>query len=514
MRPTFRHLLISLITLFLLPAVNAQSVLPENFDTFVTEGMEQWEIPGIAVAVVKDGDIAFTGGFGVLKLGESAPVDENSLFGIASVSKHITASSLAILVDEGKIKWDDPVIKHIPWFRLSDPWATEHVTIHDLLTHQVGVGRVLGNRLQFMTNRSREELLYRLRYHDFEQPFRSSYVYSNVMYTLAGEIVEAVTGVSWDEFIKERFFEPLGMNRTHSSYTKMRDESNAAWPHQYIEGSVVPIPRRSWDVAAPAGGINSTAADMARWMIMQLNQGKFQNTQYLSPASLHDIQTPKIALPVSSVEADQRSYGYGFNITDYNGYRMLEHGGATDGMNTSYALFPELDLGIIVMTNTFTTFREAIVRSIVDHVTGAAPTDWNSIFYNSYKRQFEAASDRRDRIHEARNPHTTPAYDLQEYTGTYHHPMYDTAEITLVDGDLYVTLFEDETLKGKLEHWQHDTFRILWNNPAQREEFLKFGHGFEGGVQSATIRFTLRPQLLQVGAYPTNYFRDVTYEKR
>src|SRR5690625_703004 len=178
------------------------------------------------------------------------------------------------------------------------------------------------------------------------------------MYTLAGEIVVAVTGVSWDEFIKERSFEPLGMNRTHSSLTKMQDESNAAWPHQYIEGSVVQIHSRSWNVDAHGGGIHAMGGDMARWMILQLNQDKFQNTQYLSPASLHDIQTPKIALPVSSVEADQRSYGYGFNITDYNGYRMLEHGGATDGMNTSYALFPELNLGIIVMTNTFTTSEE------------------------------------------------------------------------------------------------------------------------------------------------------------
>ena len=197
----FRSFLFSLFILFLwLPSSQAQTVLPDNFESWVEEGMKAWEIPGMAIGIVNDGEVAYSKGFGVRKLGEALHVDEHTQFGIASVSKHMTASSLGILVDQGRLNWSDPVIKHIPWFRLSDARATEMVTIHDLLTHQVGIGRILGNRLQFMTDRSREQLIYRLRYHDFEQPFRSGYVYSNVMYTLAGEIVAAVTGQSWDNF--------------------------------------------------------------------------------------------------------------------------------------------------------------------------------------------------------------------------------------------------------------------------------------------------------------------------
>lgn len=514
MNVSYRKISAFLISFLLLPAVYAQTSLPSDFDSWVEEGMERWEIPGLSVAVVKDGDVLFTGGFGVLKLGESASVDEHSQFGIASVSKHITASSLGILVDEGKLNWDDPVSMHIPWFQLSDAWATSQVTIDDLLTHQVGVGRVLGNRLQFMTNRSRSEMLRSLRYHEFEQPFRSAYVYSNVMYTLAGEIVEAVTGQTWDAFIRERFFEPLDMTRTNSSISDLHPDGNAAWPHQYIEDRVVSIPRRSWDVASPAGGINSTAADMAKWMILQLNNGVYNGESYLSPATLREIQTPKVALPLNQVDASQRSYGYGFNITDYNGYRMLEHGGATDGMNTSYALFPELGLGIVVMTNTFNSFREAIVRTIADHFIGAGSTDWNTVYHNAYLRQFEAATRQRERIHASRQEETTPTYDLPRYTGTYYHEMYKNAEITLEDGSLYVTIFDDENLKGRLEHWHHDTFRIVWNNPAQREEFIKFDMDFDGSLRSLAIRYTLRPVLLQAGAYPTNYFRDVVYLKK
>jgi CubicO group peptidase (beta-lactamase class C family) len=206
-----RSLSFSLLILFLwLPVSQAQSVLPDNFESWIEEGIQQWDIPGMAIGIVKDGEIVYTRGFGVRKLGESGRVDENTQFGIASVSKHMAASSLGILVDEGKLSWDDPVVKHIPWFRFKDPHATENVTVRDLLTHQVGVGRMLGNRLQFMTDRSREELLYRMRYHEFEQPFRSQYVYSNMMYMLAGEVVEAITGKSWDEFMAERFFEPHG----------------------------------------------------------------------------------------------------------------------------------------------------------------------------------------------------------------------------------------------------------------------------------------------------------------
>lgn len=513
MRSFSIYTLITVGFFFLVPYSHAQSVLPDDFNEWIETGMEQWEIPGMSVAIVKDGEVVIAEGFGVRKLGEDALVDRHTQFGIASVSKHMTASSLGILVDEGLVNWNDKVINHIHWFELSDPWVTANLTIHDLLTHQVGVGRILGNRLQFMTDRSRDELLYRMKYHTFEQPFRTDYVYSNVMFTLAGEIVTAVSGQSWDEFMAERFFEPMGMTRTNTSINDLHPDGNAAHPHQYINGEVVTIPVRNWDIAAPAGGINSTAEDMAKWMIMQLNSGSFEGRQFVSARSLQNIQTPQVSMGASGVDAPQRSYGYGYNITDYRGYRLLTHGGATDGMNTTYMLVPEVGLGIIVMTNVFTNFREAIGRTVIDHVLNRTDRDWNQLYFNAYTNRYEAVKAARDEFEATRLTGTTTTHSPEEYAGRFYNDLYEYAEIRHENDGLVITIFDDENLTADLEHWHHNTFRINWRNPAQREEFLQFHMNLNGEIDTVEVRYTLRPQLLQVGAYPTSYFRDVTYTR-
>jgi CubicO group peptidase (beta-lactamase class C family) len=508
-----RYILTIFIILFAVLPIVGQDLLPENFDEWIQEGMEQWEIPGMAIAIVKDGQVVLTEGYGVRRLDGPERVDADTQFGIASVSKHMTASSLAILVDEEKLQWNDPVTKHVPWFKLSDPWATEHITIHDLLTHQVGIGRILGNRLQFMTDRSRDELLYRMRYHDFEQPFRAGYVYSNVMYTLAGEVVAAVTGQSWDSFMTERFFEPMEMHRTNTSVDDLHEDGNAAWPHQYIKGEVVPIPRRNWDVASPAGGVNSTANDMARWMQMQLDLGSFKGNQLISNQAVTTIQTPKVTQGTNGVTEAQRSYGYGFNITDHRGYRMISHGGATDGMNTSYTLIPEQNFGIIVMSNTFNQFMGAVTYTVIDHILGETDRDWNQLYFELYTNNYGTVKTIREQFEATRISDTTPTHEPEAYTGRFHNDLYDQADIRLENDGLVLTVFDDENLTGDLEHWHHNTFRINWRNPAQREEFLKFDMNYEGEIDALEIRYTLRPMLLQVGAYPTTYYRDVRYER-
>lgn len=510
-----QYLLLISLTLILFigtSPLHAQEVVPENFESWIEDGMEKWGIPGMAIAIVKDGEVAYAKGFGVKKLGEEGLVDEHTQFGIASVSKHITAMSVGLMVEQGLVDWIDPVRDVLPWFELSDPYATANVTIHDLLTHQVGVGRILGNRLQFMTDRSRYELLHRMRHHTFEEPFRSQYVYSNVMYTLAGEIAVAVSGRDWDNLVASRFFERMEMSRTNSTINDL-DESNAAWPHQYIDGVVVPIPRRNWDIAAPAGGINSTAADMGKWMVMQLNEGSFDGKQILSEGVLREIQTPKVSLNSADVNAPQVSYGYGYRITDFRGFRVLSHGGATDGMNTNYMLMPQHGFGIIIMTNTFNNFMNAVGYQVIDHMLGATDRDWAEPYYESYIRQYESAKELREQFESTRITGTAPTHSLQSYVGRYLNDLYDTARVGLKNDQLTLTIFEDENLSAELEHWHHNTFRINWNNPAQREEFLQFHMNYEGNIDRLEIRFTLRPMMLQIGAYPTNYYRDVVYEK-
>ena len=505
--------LLFLLLYYTLSVALARQVIPDDFDEWIQNGMEQWQIPGMAVAVVKDGEVILAAGYGVLKIGDSHPVDADTQFGIASVSKHMTASSLALLVEEGLISWKDPVVRHIPWFELSDPWATAHVTIHDLLTHQVGVGRILGNRLQFMTNRSREELLRHMRYHTFEQPFRAGYVYSNVMYTLAGEVVTAVTGQSWDSFMHERFFEPMDMKRTNTSILDLHTDGNFAWPHQYIKGEVIPIPLRNWDNSSPAGGVNSTAADMAKWMVMQLNNGVYNDIVMIPSSVLTDIQTPKVSLESTDVSAPVRSYGYGYNITDFRGQRVISHGGATDGMNTSYMLLPEHNFGIIIMTNTFNNFMTAVAYSVIDYMLGTSDRDWNALMLNNYQNYYDSVKIIREEFESTRITGTTTTHTLESYSGLFHNDLYDQAEVRYHEGSLILTIFDDEELTADLEHWHHNTFRVNWRNPAMREEFMQFLMDYEGQIGALEIRYSLRPMLLQVGAYPTEYYRDVIYRR-
>ncbi|HLW39419.1 MAG TPA: serine hydrolase [Brumimicrobium sp.] len=485
----------------------AQKGLPENFDEWIEASRQDWSIPGLAVGIVKDGKVIYAKGFGEKQLGSGEKVDANTIFSIASVSKNITAAALGILVDEGKINWDDKIIDHIPWFQLKDPWVTREVTIRDALTHRVGLGRILGNRLQFMTESSRDSVLYRMRYMDFEAPFRSQFVYNNVMYSLAGQIIEHVDGRTWNEFLKERLFVPLEMNSTTTSITEIKANDNQAYPHQEIEGEIVSIPRRNWDNAGPAGGVNSTINDLNKWMLMQLGvAGNYKGKMIVSRQQMNEIQKPQTLRSHNNALSTHASYGLGWLITDKDGFRVITHGGATDGFNTAMYLVPELELGIVVVGNTFNRLGDAICYQVMDSfMRTTIKRDWSNHLFENYQESYERATKARNAIHEARAENTKPSLDLAAYVGVYHSKGYGKVEVKKVKKDLVVYFWDTEGLEAKLEHWHFDTFRAIWKNPAQREEFLQFHLGKDGKVEALDFEFVLRPMLLQVGAYPSNY---------
>ncbi len=512
-----------------LPVV-AQAPLSQDFDLLVQKGMQDWKIPGMAVAIVKDGKVFYAKGFGEKKIGGGEKVDEHTLFGIASVSKNITAAALAMLVDEGKITWDTRIVDIIPWFALSDPYVTSEVTVRDALTHRVGIGRIIGNRLQYLSGRSRDELIRHLRYMDLEQPFRTSYVYSNMMYSVAGQVIEYASGKTWDTFLAERIFAPVGM-QSNTSVTAFTAQSNAAWPHQEIEGTVVPIPRRNWDNAGPAGGINASVSDVAKWMILQLGEpGVYEGNRLISARQMAEIHRPQVVRPSSNTYGTQTTYGLGWNILDYQGKRVLTHGGATDGFNTAAYLIPELDLGIVVVGNSFNQLGDAIAYTVMDAFMGVSGMDWPKRYLEGHNRSYEAATKLRDEIHAARIRDTKPTLETKAYIGKYASPAYDTIEVRLQQagearrqggteagqqhtGKLEIILWNNEDVVADLEHWHHDTFRAVWRNRAQREEFLYFSLGKDGQIEALNFEFALRPLLLQVGAYPSNYTRTVRFDR-
>lgn len=485
----------------------------DDLETFIKKGMQDWDIPGMAVAVVHKDEIVFAQGFGVLKKGESVPVDEHTLFGVASTTKAMTATALGYMVEQGKLHWDDRVIDYLPEFALHDDWVTEHITVRDLLTHRSGYGRMTGNRLQFMTHRERTELMYRLRYLEPEADFRSSYVYSNMMYMVAGEVLRVVSGYeTWDEAISEIIFNPLNMERSNTSITQIDEHENAAWPHQYIRGEVVPIPRRNFDNVGASASVNTSVYEFAQWIRLQLGEpGVYDGQRIFSEDMIQETHRAQVAIPQSNAFGDLSAYGLGWSLGYYKGMRIARHGGASDGMNTNFVIIPEKQLGIIVMTNTFNWFMHAVANTIMDMYVDDRDTDWHQLYLERYQNRYEEVMAQRNEIEQARESGTQPTAEPHQLTGAYYDDLYADIEIVQANDEFYIKFWDDDTLIADLEHWHHDTWRAYWRNPAQREKFVEFIFDEDGNVTSLDITFTLRPLLLQVGIYPSDYTRTVSF---
>ncbi len=513
-RIIFPALLLLLLAAF--PQESAGQDAPlQGLDDYIEAGMEEWGIPGLAVAVVHRDSVVLARGYGVLEKGDPTPVDENTLFGIASVSKAFTAAAMGILVDEGLVDWDDPVTKHLPDFRLYNPYVSQTVTIRDLLTHRVGVGRMTGNRIQWLPHRDRTELLYRIRYLEPEQSFRNGYVYSNVMYMVAGEVIRAVSGQSWDDFIADRIFQPLGMERSNTSVTQIAEGENAAWPHQEIRGEVVTITRRNFDNVGASASINTSVAEITNWMRVHLGTpGEVEGMRLFSEEVAREMHRAQNRIPDAGITGNLASYGLGWRLSHHEGRRTSQHGGATDGMNTNMTLMPEEELGVIVVTNVFNSFTGAIANRVLDRYLGIEDRDWDQRARQNYLAQYERVQAGRDSIHAARHEGTTPSGPLSDYTGAYYDSLYADVQVELVDDQLQVTFWEDDTQVLTLDHWHFDTFRGEWRNPAQREKFVWFSRGQNGEVDALHVHWTLRPILLQVGLYPANYVRVVTFQRQ
>ncbi len=504
----FRTLVFSLLLVG--PGLVAADPL-DGLEEWIDAERERWEIPGLAVAIVQGDEVLLARGFGYLDLERTRAVDADTQFGIASLSKAMTATALGMLVDAGRLDWDDRVIDHLPEFRLSDPWVTAQVTVRDLLAHRVGVGRLFGNRLTFMPGASRDEALAALRYHEFEQPFRQGYVYSNAMYVVAGAVLEAVTGEPWEDIVESRLLAPLGMSRSNARLQGLDD--NAARPHQEIRGELVEIPRRDWTWGAPAAAVNSTANDLARWIRFNL-AGELNDLNLLSGDMLNAIHAPANLIGLDQESRAINAYGLGWGLGRYQSFQLLRHGGATDGINSLLWLVPELDLGIAVSANRFTGFNTALARTVIDRIADLETTDWSLSLFEEELDARAKAAEAREAVDRERQDGTQASQRLERFVGHYQHPLYGSADVLAENGTLKLRLWQDDSQTLVLEHWHHDTFKARWSNPVQREKFVWFQMGEDGQPAELKVRFTLRPLALEEGIYPADYTRTVRYSRQ
>ncbi|MFN3189518.1 MAG: serine hydrolase [Aureliella sp.] len=477
----------------------SDELLIAELRTYIEQVRNQWSVPGLAVAIVKNDQVLMAEGFGYLEVGGDEPVDGDTLFAIASNTKAFTSAALAILVDEGKLAWDDRVDRYLPWLRLKDP-MTRDLRIRDLLCHRSGLGTFSGDLVWWGTKYSPREVLERAIHLEPASPFRSKYGYSNLMFLAAGLVIEEVSGQAWSEFIAQQILAPLQMSRTITTTSRLDEVGNFATPHKTFLDRNEPIEWVNWDNMAAAGGVISSAKDMANWMRVQLGRGEFspddgEATRLFSMAQSHQMWRAHTPIPVSEASLRKtpsthfRAYGLGWSLSDYQGCKLAVHGGGYDGMYSQTLLVPEKRLGVVVLTNSMTSITSSITYRVLDSFLGVELRDWSSERLVDFKKSRESFAGRIDTATKIQVEGTKPSHDLAAYAGDFRCPLYGNAKIELEGKGLVLRLLPNERLVADLEHLHYDTFLIRW-----RHEHAWFGAGtanFLSNAQGKVVRIEL-----------------------
>jgi CubicO group peptidase (beta-lactamase class C family) len=438
----------------------------KEIDAYAENTRKDWNVPGIAVAIVKDDKVVFAKGYGVRELGKAEPVDENTLFAIASNSKAFTTASLAILVDEKKLNWDDKVIKYLPEFQLYNPYVTSELTVRDLVSHRSGLDTFSGDLLWYETNYKDDEILRRVQFLKPKSSFRSQFGYQNLMYIAAGKVIEKVSGKTWSQFVTERILLPLGMNRTTTTIKNLKD--NYSMPHNESGGKLRVLHSGNVDGASAAAGLNSNVTDVAKWLRLQLGRGKFDGKQIFSERQAGEMWTAQTILgtnPFPAKDAPTRlfsAYGLGWFLNDYRGRKVVSHGGGLDGMISQTAMMPEENLGVVVLTNSETGVNTILQNKIFDVFLAAPKRDWSAERLERAKQNKARETEAEAKILASRQANTKTSLALRDYAGNYVDQLYGDATIIDENGKLVLRFVQSPNFVADLEHWHYDTFQIKW----------------------------------------------------
>ncbi len=473
--------------------------LPADLDGLVGQVMTAFEVPGLGVAVVKDGKVLLARGYGTKRLDEPDQVGPSTLFGIASNTKAFTATALGLLVEQGKILWDGPVIDYLPWFRIGNAAVTREITVRDLLVHRSGLGLGAGDLLLWPRSLyTRKEIVRRLRFVPLAASFRSTYAYDNVLYLVAGEVIEAVSGRTWEEFVRQEIFAPVGMTGSLVRHRADPTGLDIAAPHAILGGSIRALPPSVNDNINPAGGILSSAADMAKWMIVHLSEGALPGGGRLfSAATAEELRTLVTPMPIPSFPSELaaqkmgfRGYALGFQVHDYRGRKVVTHTGGLSGYVSKLTMIPGLELGICVLTNQESgEAYNSITFSILDRVLGAPSTDWVDAYLKVRARKRERSREAERKTAASRKASTHPSLERTAYAATYRDAWYGDVDIREENGGLVMRFTKSPRLVGDLEHWQHDTFVVRWRDRELRADaFVTFTLDPHGRIVEARMR--------------------------
>ncbi|WP_317202285.1 serine hydrolase, partial [Janthinobacterium sp.] len=469
-----------------------------DLDADVARVLATFDVPGIAIAIVKDGKLRVAKGFGVRKLGGPEPVDARTLFEVASNSKAFTAAALAMLVDEGRLAWDDPVSKHLPGFQMYDAYVSNTITVRDLLSHRSGLGLGAGDLLWWPTTTfSTDEIIEKLRYIRPATSFRNNYAYDNLLYIVAGKIIADKAGKPWGAAIRQRILVPLGMTATTTSLDENAGNANVANAHSKIGARAAAVKSMAVPNAAGAVGINSNAEDLAKWMLALLAGGRIATAadpqaRLFSAAQGREMwsaQTPmKIAEPkpgLAGLKPNFNAYGLGFNLRDYKGMKLAQHGGALQGFFSQVVMVPEAGLGVAILTNAESgAAMSALQWRILDHYLNVAPSDWVGLMAAADQARHAEDSKKQDGAAAARAARSRPSLALAAYDGEYRDPWYGAATISHEGGKQMLRFARTPDLAGELEHWQHDTFIVRWKERNfNADAYVSFALNPDGSIE-------------------------------
>lgn len=509
-----RLLALVLIVPFLLQAQSKKDFETiEQLDKKLSQMVDEWETPGMAVAIFKGDSVILSKGYGYKNINTKEKVDKNTIFPVASITKTFTASAIGTLVDEGKLKLDDKVRDYLPWFELYSPYVSENMTIRDLLCHRSGLETFSGDLLWNASTFTTEEVVRKAKYLEPKYGFREHYGYSNIMFIAAGEVIEAVTGMEYPEYIQKTFLDPLGMKRTLTSVSMFENTDNVVTAHINKNDEIITVPFLNWDNIGAAGILNSSVQDMTQWMRLHLNNGSLDGEEYLSSDFSHEMWQAHTPQTISSFSKQIwpskhfEAYGLGWGTFDYHGRKIVGHGGGYDGILSYFGLVPEEDLGFVILTNSgsmlYYTTRFVILDAFLN---SGKEKDWNSFLQNFDQRRKQKEIDEEKELLAKKDASLPPSRELKAYTGTYSGEMYGDAEVSLTkEGKLHIQLVPSPKYYSTLEHLRYNTFII------RLEEFPRFP---AGTVQFVLDKFGEPTELKIEIPNPDFYFEELKFLKQ
>lgn len=450
--------------------------------------MKENQVPGMAIAVVKDGKVILAKGYGYRNVKKKLPVTPDTLFAIGSCTKAFTATLLGMLADDGKLDWETPVRDYLPEFKLKDPVAGQLLNTVDLLTHRSGIPR--HDMSWYNSSCTRLDLVKRLRHLDSSKTFRSTFQYNNFMFLSAGVLAERLGNASWEELMRKRLLEPLGMTASNFSVTSSQKTQNHALPYSKIDEKLTQIPFRNIDTVGPAGSINSSVNDMTHWLLLNLGKGKYKEKQLVKKATMAKIHAPQMVTGRPLPEDPEQFYlfyGLGWGVTSYRGHVVLRHGGGIDGFLADVLFLPRDNTGIVILTNSDSgsPFSSIVINHVMDRVLGLKPLPWAGRLKKRLEKFRKQAEDRKKKQDKDRKTGTTPSHALSDYEGLYENPGYGVLTVKKEGKGLTVSLNDISYNAG---HYHYDMFRLT-HKLFQQSYMARFETGKKGDVQHIHVNF-------------------------